>query len=470
MSVNSITQKTQKKILVDADKYGTIDTSLLYEELRRNFDKSKTDLEIDFRKLVDWVKAGDQQTHQIHPYPAKLLPHIAHMFVNASILSKPNSIVLDPFCGSGTVALEASLANKSSYIADANPLARLIARVKTTPYDTDLLRSHTTAIIKSAAKFKTAPVIEVVNAKLWYPESQKKILEKILRAINQLGSSEEIDFFKVCFSVLVRKMSYADPSVSVPVRLKDKPSFTSKINEKIKNKLQWINTADPISEFYKICEMNIYKVQITNKLHPQRQASQEVGHDARKLLTTDYKEQMVAGSIPLTITSPPYGSAQKYIRSTCLSLNWLGMASVQELRALESKSIGREHITIAQQLEKTAPLDSNFESLLNKVSVKNTTRALITRTYLNELGSAIKEISRVTEIGGHVVMIVGNNVVSGESLRNDEYLISEFEKHALKLELSLVDNIKSRGLMTKRNKTASMISREHILVFTKSKP
>jgi hypothetical protein len=35
------------------------------------------------------------------------------------------------------------------------------------------------------------------------------------------------------------------------------------------------------------------------------------------------------------------------------------------------------------------------------------------------------------------------------------------------LELSLIDHIKSRGLMTKRNQTASVIAREAVLVFRK---
>jgi hypothetical protein len=41
------------------------------------------------------------------------------------------------------------------------------------------------------------------------------------------------------------------------------------------------------------------------------------------------------------------------------------------------------------------------------------------------------------------------------------------EGNGLSLELELIDDIRSRGLMTKRNKTAGLITREHILVFQK---
>ena len=51
---------------------GGVDTSLLYEEFRRQFQASKRPVNTDFRALVSWVKVGDQRTHLIHSYPAKL--------------------------------------------------------------------------------------------------------------------------------------------------------------------------------------------------------------------------------------------------------------------------------------------------------------------------------------------------------------------------------------------------------------
>ena len=88
---------------------------------------------VNFRRIVPALNSSDRFTHLIHPYPAKLLVHIPFFFLANDLLSKPGDTVLDPFCGSGTVLFEAQLANRLAYGADANPLARLIARVKTTP-------------------------------------------------------------------------------------------------------------------------------------------------------------------------------------------------------------------------------------------------------------------------------------------------------------------------------------------------
>ncbi len=48
-------------------------------------------------------------------------------------LSKPGQRVLDPFCGSGTVLVEAMVAGRSAVGIDASPLAVLVARVRSTP-------------------------------------------------------------------------------------------------------------------------------------------------------------------------------------------------------------------------------------------------------------------------------------------------------------------------------------------------
>jgi len=72
-------------------------------------------------------------THGIHPYPAKMVPQIAREIIRR--FTKEKALVLDPFCGSGTVLLEALIAGRNGIGIDTNPLACLIARAKTTVLD-----------------------------------------------------------------------------------------------------------------------------------------------------------------------------------------------------------------------------------------------------------------------------------------------------------------------------------------------
>ena len=225
----------------------------------------------------------------------------------------------------------------------------------------------------------------------------------------------------------------------------------------------------PSAEFAKVCEANIERVQESNNAFKDRIAAVAVGVDARQLHQPNLDEAhpLQGDSVPLILTSPPYGSAQKYIRATSLSLNWLGLAGPEGLSPLEGKSIGREHVPSYRQVKISKRLPVGYERLLKKVGNRNKTRALITRQYLHEMESALSEMARVTSKGGRIVLVVGNNQVCGEPLRNDKYVVHVLQEAGLNLELGLVDHIKSRGLMTKRNKTASVISLENVLIFTK---
>lgn len=446
-----------------------VDTSDSYVDLCKAYASKGAPVEVDFRSMVAWLKKGDQLTHQIHTYPAKLLPHIAHFFVRASVFFRDSRIVLDPFCGSGTVALEASLAGCTPYVADINPLALMLASVKTQPFDVEQLRAQTALILRKYRLYKTAPEIDVVNAELWYSVGIKKELEKIIRAIRAVTEGASLDFFLVCFSVTARKLSYADPSISVPVRFREKEKFSNEVNSRIRQRLEWIDSVSAIDEFLRVCEANVVRVHEANIEKDNREASQLVGRDARDLRDpVSPARKLASGSVPLIITSPPYGSAQKYIRASSLSLNWLQMTGPDGLSALEGKSIGREHVPAYRDgIANGRVLPNKYQELIERIAAVNLTRATITKKYLEEMDSVVAEMVRVLAPGGRAVIVVGNNQVCGHLLRNDEYLIDRFAFYGVSFELSLLDDIKSRGLMTKRNRTASVISRESVLVFKK---
>jgi hypothetical protein len=74
---------------------------------------------------------------------------------------------------------------------------------------------------------------------------------------------------------------------------------------------------------------------------------------------------------------------------------------------------------------------------------------------------------RVLTPGGHLVLVAANNRLCDREFRTQDYLRRVAEDLGFELALRLVDDIRSRGLMTKRNETASMIAREWVLVFRK---
>ena len=98
--------------------------------------KSPRDDEAALSRLenIEWDFASAKTgylTHGLHPYPAKFIPQIPNALIQE--LSSVGETIADIFCGSGTTLLEALQLKRNAVGIDANPLAALISRAKTTP-------------------------------------------------------------------------------------------------------------------------------------------------------------------------------------------------------------------------------------------------------------------------------------------------------------------------------------------------
>jgi DNA modification methylase len=424
-------------------------------------------IEVSFRGLFPSLNNTDRATHLIHTYPAKLLVHIPYFFLNNTIITKDGDKVFDPFCGSGTVLLEALLANKDSYGSDSNPLARLLSTVKTFHYETDRLHKYI-YYFKNIDNCKSE-YPSVVNMDYWFLPKIKVQLIKILDTIRKIEDKNYQDFFLVCFSNCIRKVSLADPRVSVPVRIKPNHypkhhPFRDK-NIEILKQLEFINVRE---KFLEIVFENIRRIVSLNALL-NGNISRIVSDNAKYLITpkTGGFEGLDKESMDLVITSPPYAGAQKYIRSSSLSLGWTELATATELKGLDNLSIGRENYGKYEYTNLKSTGIDDADSILKEVYQFNPLRAYIAGNYLIEMEEALKETYAVLKKGGYLVIVAANNQVCNREFKTQEYLQTIVENLGAKVILRLIDDIKSYGLMTKRNKTASIITREWILVFQK---
>ena len=75
--------------------------------------------------------------HRMSPYVGKLKPAMAHCLIRAS--TAPGQLILDPFCGVGTVPLEADLMGRVGIGIDLNPYAATISMAK---FDRHPLEEH----------------------------------------------------------------------------------------------------------------------------------------------------------------------------------------------------------------------------------------------------------------------------------------------------------------------------------------
>lgn len=445
-------------------------TDDVLRRLINTYRKNNRAIAVNFRRLVSYPEYPDHATHLLHPYPAKLLPHIPRFFLSTDLLSEPGDLVLDPFCGSGTVLLEALLSNRRAVGADANPLARLISLVKVTPLNDGAIRKALARVLRWAQSQQATKTPDVVNLEYWFYPHVIRQLSALQQAIFRLRNRQARDFLLVCLSVCARRVSRADPRLSVPVRLNgDEYKASHKFHQATKRRLQRLKRTNVFKIFTAIATTNITRLgQISRKIQPRVTTS--MATDARRIeaQTVDGRlRRLRKNTVSLAITSPPYAGAQKYVRATSLSLGWLGLCPSSRLRATERECIGREHFAKSEYCERVEPKVTAAARRLRPVRRDNPLRAHIASVYLNEMSAAIQELWRVIRPGGHVVFVVGDNHVNGRPFRTSRYLQTVFESTGFKTKLRLIDAIHSRGLMTKRNKTASVITREWVFLFHK---
>lgn len=75
-------------------------------------------------------KTLDHSTHNLWPFVGKLEPRLARACINLAVGPKENATVVDPFCGSGTVLLEADLMGLNQLGGDIDPFAYWLSMMK----------------------------------------------------------------------------------------------------------------------------------------------------------------------------------------------------------------------------------------------------------------------------------------------------------------------------------------------------
>ncbi|MHB8283213.1 MAG: hypothetical protein ACYDD1_00895 [Caulobacteraceae bacterium] len=313
--------------------------------------------------------------------------------------------------------------------------------------------------ICAATPFEKPDIPEVVNIKHWFSEGVIIQLGQLRSAIMRIADATTMDFFLASFSSCVKRVSLADPRLSVPVRINPARAhrYGAKGDEVLK-RYERLKTVDVLKVFWAVVVANLKRLEGT--YFPSTQADMPIFEDARQINVAD-------NTYDLIITSPPYAGAQKYIRASSLCLGWLGLTPGGRSRVYEEQSIGREHLrqTESNQLVPTGCEEADRR--LEEIEMLNPSRARIAHRYMIEIACAIKEASRVLKPGGHMTLVVGPNSVASLEFNTPRYLRNLAVCSGLSVRLHLIDHIASRGLMTKRNKTAGLIDQESVFLLSK---
>lgn len=248
--------------------------------------------------------------HGFHSYPARMHPRTARALVTA--FSEPGDTVLDPFCGSGTVLVEARLAGRAVVGVDANPLAVRLARLKVTPTS----EAQRAALIEAARavaahaderrKAKAGPTKRYGPADVAMFQAHVLLeLDGLRAGLDKLADAPLREALELVLSSILTKMSRRESDTSgrdverrlaagYPARL-----FVKKTEELC---ARLAEIAAPLGE------------RVGSKA-PAR----VMEGDARELAGVP------DGSVALAVTSPPYPGNYDYLEHHAARLRWLRM-------------------------------------------------------------------------------------------------------------------------------------------------
>lgn len=350
-------------------------------EIRQHHELTKDELFLlnqagldSYAPIEAWTALGTNSqisysTHSIFRYFGKFPSTVAaHMIMQ---YTNEYDTVMDPMAGSGTTVLEALLSNRNCRSYDINPLSLLLAKVKVTHIDKDILESSLATICQeykplTIEEYDWAP-IGIVNVDHWFlPETQNSI-RGIIYLINKIENTDVKDFYTICLAASIRPVSRATTQQG---RL-----FLDVATAK----------QDCLDTFVKKAKKSI---ELVSSL-PLQNTNLEINtHNAEEAYTLKPPNDLI-------IVHPPYFNSYKYSSINSLELSWMHVnhADIRKNEVREFFKVGKaEKIT----------------------------------HYIDDMSISLNNIIATLKPGGVMGLMIGDTIIKGEYIPATKLLVDKF--------------------------------------------
>ena len=353
----------------------------------------------------DFPDIGSKQsgylTHDFLRWYGKLIPQLVSKLLD--MYSEEGDVVLANFSGSGTVALEAHLRNRTAIGVDANPLALLLSRVKSSPAKINA-DNVMEMLDKHLPKDTSRNYLEDEFLQKWFSRDAYESLDRYFQASQKIIDERLRDTVTIAIAAIVKKASKVD-SRCVNHIVVDKNKKSTDVRLAIYEKLKDISK------------------DVESLMEKKSKSSVTIqAGDARKLDLPD-------SSIDFIISHPPY----------------LGAIDYTNIMQLENLIIGNNNKEI----------DGRD---ISTTSMKN---------YLLSMQQVFDEMERVIKPGKHMAIIIGDNRKNGNIQPTFAYFIQDAtQRLGLELKDIFVWITKGKAGMNVARR-GNYIDHNYILIFKK---
>ena len=349
----------------------------------------------------DFGDKKEDPIHRIHAYPAKFPAFITTKALQyAQQQGVGVNVVADVFCGCGTTAVEAKRNGKNFWGCDINPVATLIARVKTHHYRDKALARYFADIqdeFRRVTPGRTERARIGDRIRYWFDERNIEDLLRLDQAIRRRTPTDgpHRKFFLCGFSNILKPTSRW-------------------LTKSIKAQL------DPHKSPRRVMEAFEHQIALMRRANSENRfptPGPRVRIRTRNFLALDDPRSRA----DLIVTSPPYVTSYNYADIHQLSTLWLGYAS--DYRALRKNMVGNQvgvQAPAAAEIETfSAAGKASYSDLLQVEPHK----ARSVARYFLDVDKAVAKCRRMLNDGGMAVFVIGNTGYKGVQIDNREHLV-----------------------------------------------
>ena len=391
-----------------------------------------------------------EYTHCFHTYPAMMIPQIARKLIKK--YGREDGWLLDPYCGTGTSLVEASLFGMHSVGCDINPLVRLIATAKSTPVCLSTLDETLSELNESLfeigyreSHLPDASIPNILNLTYWFSDEVIRTLAYLRARIRHVSDKAIQNFILVAFSETVREVSYTR-------------NGEFKLYRMPPNKLK----------DFKPDVLGIF----TKKLHRNRHGLESYLEKRKNVNTSVSIANTVEGELPtphpsggydIVMTSPPYGDSQTtvaYGQFSRLAAEWIGLPNARKVDKLAMGGLrSKETLT-----------DSPVSFAVEKIRSVDEKRAEEVSAFYIDLERSINSIAHVCSPHATICYVVGNRRVKGVLLPTDDFIVDAFRQHGFLHKATIVRNIPNKRMPKKNSpsniagETSTTMHEENIVI------